>query len=222
MDRASEPQRLAKPARSRGQHPRHSTLRQPPIQGHPLNPGQRLQRPQQYAPGPAFNLAGNIHAKVAAVNRINVRKPCGTKKNRAPRRRTAMGMRSRIGRPVVRAKISLGLHNPSGQQPSSRIARQHLAQQPRRHMLRRRFEEAARQQPAKRVPHVSISRPGSHGYLCPFFHSFSSASTSSAWPSGVTLGKMCSRVWSGPITNVVRSMPQTFLPYMFFSFNTPN
>ena len=37
------------------------------------------------------------------------------------------------------------------------------------------------------------------------------ARTSSAWPSGVTFGKMCSSVWSGPITNVVRSMPHHFL-----------
>jgi hypothetical protein len=59
-------------------------------------------------------------------------------------------------------------------------------------------------------------------YLCSFFRSLISANTSSACPSGFTLGKMWISVRSGPIRKVVRSMPHTFFPYMFFSFNTPN
>ena len=59
-------------------------------------------------------------------------------------------------------------------------------------------------------------------YFCPFFHSFINPSTSSACPSGFTFSKTCSSVWSGPIKNVVRAIPHTFLPYMFFSFITPN
>ena len=47
------------------------------------------------------------------------------------------------------------------------------------------------------------------------------ARTSSAWPSGLTLLKMWAILPSGPIRNVVRSMPMTFFPYMFFSLMTP-
>src|SRR5271163_4626820 len=48
------------------------------------------------------------------------------------------------------------------------------------------------------------------------------ARTSSAWPSGFTLGEILIRCWSVPIKNVVRSMPITFFPYMFFSLRTSN
>ena len=44
----------------------------------------------------------------------------------------------------------------------------------------------------------------------------------SACPAGFTLLKRSSRsCHPSPITKVVRSMPITFLPYMFFSFHTP-
>jgi hypothetical protein len=47
------------------------------------------------------------------------------------------------------------------------------------------------------------------------------ASTSAACPSTFTFGNTRSTLPSGPITTVVRSVPITFLPYMFFSFQTP-
>src|SRR5581483_4703200 len=50
---------------------------------------------------------------------------------------------------------------------------------------------------------------------------FRYSSTSSAWPSAFTLGKMCAMRPSGPMTKVVRSIPITLLPYMFFSLITP-
>ena len=48
------------------------------------------------------------------------------------------------------------------------------------------------------------------------------ASTSSAWPSGFTFAQIWASFRSGPIRKVVRSMPRTFLPYIFLSFITPN
>src|SRR5271157_1483054 len=51
---------------------------------------------------------------------------------------------------------------------------------------------------------------------------FTCASTSSAWPSGFTFSKICTILPSGPMRKVVRAIPITFLPYMFFSFRTPN
>ena len=47
------------------------------------------------------------------------------------------------------------------------------------------------------------------------------ARTSSAWPSAFTLWKTWAILPSGPMMKVVRSMPITFLPYIFFSFMTP-
>jgi hypothetical protein len=51
--------------------------------------------------------------------------------------------------------------------------------------------------------------------------SFRYARTSSAWMLGFTFSKMCWILPSGPMMNVVRAMPITFLPYMFFSCRTP-
>ena len=58
-------------------------------------------------------------------------------------------------------------------------------------------------------------------YAAPFTALFKYASTSSAWPSGFTLWKMCLILPSGPMMNVVRTTPMTFFPYMFFSWITP-
>jgi len=208
-----------------------------PIPRHLLRSGNWFQRAQQHAASSALGLASDIRAKVSPVDCIDIRMTCGTKENGVPRRGAAMGVGGRVGRIVVRTQVGLGLHDPSGQQPECRNVRQQLAQQARGHQLRRRRKEGARQQGAPsserlllegwdgRVPQVSSAAADEtwdSPYLCAFFHSLSRASTSSAWPSGVTLGKMCSRVWSGPITNVVRSMPITFFPYIFFSFSTPN
>src|SRR5262249_12818699 len=54
-------------------------------------------------------------------------------------------------------------------------------------------------------------------YAAPLCASFSQFSTSSACPSGFTFLKMCLILPSGPMMNVVRATPITFLPYMFFS-----
>src|ERR1700686_622783 len=51
---------------------------------------------------------------------------------------------------------------------------------------------------------------------------FKYASTSSACPSAFTLLKTCLSLPSRPMAKVVRAMPFTFLPYMFFSLTTPN
>src|SRR6478672_1617477 len=58
-------------------------------------------------------------------------------------------------------------------------------------------------------------------YAAPFCASFNHSSTSSACPSGFTFSKICLILPSGPIMNVVRATPITFLPYMFFSWITP-
>jgi len=47
-----------------------------------------------------------------------------------------------------------------------------------------------------------------------------SARICSAWPSGLTFRHTCAMVPLGVMRKVVRSMPITFLPYMFFSLST--
>ena len=61
---------------------------------------------------------------------------------------------------------------------------------------------------------------GRAGQAAPLVTLFRYDSTSSEWPSGFTLWKMCLILPSGPIMKVVRTTPITFFPYMFFSLNT--
>jgi hypothetical protein len=118
----------------------------------------------------------------------------------------------------VRTEVGFDLYDASGQHLITNAVHQELPQQTRGHDLWRILKKVS----GNNVTGSTMSGGCLVLYLCDFFHSFNTASTSSACPSGVTLGKMWSSVWSGPIRKVVLSMPHTFFPYMFFSFNTPN
>jgi len=50
---------------------------------------------------------------------------------------------------------------------------------------------------------------------------YSLSRTAEAWPATFTLGKIRSTLPSEPTMTVVRTVPQTFFPYMFFSPHTP-
>src|ERR1700745_4392239 len=70
------------------------------------------------------------------------------------------------------------------------------------------------------------SNAGAHPHVAFFatlgwVHCFKYSRTSSEWPSGLTLWKTCLILPSGPMTNVVRTTPITFFPYIFFSWITP-
>ena len=54
-----------------------------------------------------------------------------------------------------------------------------------------------------------------------FTTDFKYSRTSSAWPSALTLLKICTILPSGPMMKVVRATPVTFLPYIFFCTTTP-
>src|SRR3974377_1777633 len=74
----------------------------------------------------------------------------------------------------------------------------------------------------KRVGHP-LSNGGKVTHIIHFSAAaFTYASTSSAWPCGVTGENTCSILPSGPIRKVDRTIPMTFLPYMFFSLSTSN
>src|SRR5208337_1937724 len=113
---------------------------------------------------------------------------------------------SDAGKPRDLQRVSLG------------IARQSLEHARREHDERRRLRLAPRSSLGGDIDHLRLPPAVVMGEL--LLHFFSSASTSSACPSALTLGKTCARRPWASIRNVVRSMPITFLPYMFFSLTT--
>src|ERR1700734_1275377 len=144
----------------------------------------------------------------------------------------------RVGNPVMRPEIGFHFDDPAGKDSLVGAVNEQFAQEARSNALRGSFEERAGDQSAwklrTRCIHITPLQPRESALVassdllqlpalpCVLFHSLMIASTSSAWPSGLTSGKICSSVRSGPIKNVVRAIPITFLPYMFFSFITPN
>ena len=194
------------------------------VGGHLGKAEKGLKGAQKDAPGQACGLAGDVHAEVAAVDGIDIGVSGGAEEGAVARGGAAMGVGGGVGRQMVRAKVGLGFHDAASEVlrtvPVLKAVDEQFAQQARGDPLRGMVKEGARRQAAGKTPAGEAG--GGGGYFWVLFHSFRMARTSSAWPSGVTLGKMCSSFWSGPMRKVVRSMPQTFLPYMFFSLSTPN
>ena len=85
--------------------------------------------------------------------------------------------------------IGFDLDNAPGQQPGGRRVHQQLAQQARGHLVRGSLKEGAGKQAARGLRQAVFP-----DYLWAFFHSLRISRTSSACPSGLTLGKICSRV----------------------------
>ncbi len=94
---------------------------QPTIPRHLFQPRHRLQGAQQNASCLALHFAGDVHAIVAAVNRVNIGMPSRPEEHAIPWRRAAMRVRRRIGRLVVRAQVRLDLDNPAGQISPARV-----------------------------------------------------------------------------------------------------
>jgi len=178
----------------------------------------RVKGPQEHTACQAVSLATDVHAEVHPIDGIQISVSSRPKEHKISGCRTAMGMRSRIRLIIVRSQISLDFDNPSCQHAVLVLMYEQFPEKARRHFFWGIFKKRSRKQSTRQI--LAFWQFGR--YLCDFFHSFNRVRTSSACPSGVTLGKICSSVWSGPIRNVVRSMPHTFLPYMFFSFKTPN
>ena len=74
------------------------------------------------------------------------------------------------------------------------------------------------------IPPFPRNGKGWGTHIIPLFlpAAFTHASTSSACPAGVTGENTCTILPSGPMRNVLRTIPITFLPYMFFSLRTSN
>src|SRR5262249_11038735 len=134
-------------------------------------------------------------------------------------RATCEGMGGRI----AIAEIGLHLNDPAHNLLLANFANQEFSKQIARNPPRITVIEGSRQDvdsnhasflPACKLPRF---RHGAQFHAASFRYS----STSSACPSGFTLWKTCWILPSGPMMNVVRATPITFLPYMFFSFITP-
>ena len=181
-----QPERQAQPARSRSDHPHGRILIQTSVPRHLRDTHHRLQGPKQNACPESLGLAADVRAKIPPVDRIQIRIPWWPEQHQVPRRRPAMGVRCRIWRIVMRPQVGLDLHNPPGQHFSVRAPRhQQLAQA----ALGRPFRANPQRIRAKSAaPEACFCLL--RALFVRFFHSFTSASTSSAWPSGVTFGKI--------------------------------
>ena len=238
VERPSKAERLAKPAGTGGELAccvgcRNINVREATVRCHPFQPGNRLKSAQQNAAGKPVGFASDVHTEVKAVNAVNISMPGGTEEDRVARRGSAMGVSRGIRSCVMGTEVGFSFHDAACDDTAWCLVDEKLAEEARGDEVRRGLKEATGKKAAKGpVRHGSPLPPFSPEtrgtrirfalHLCVLFHSFSRESTSSAWPSGVTLGKMWMSVRSGPMRNVVRSMPHTFLPYMFFSFITPN
>ena len=123
-------------------------------------------------PASPFRLAGNVQAEVHAVNRIDISVPGQPEQHLVARRWSAMCVRRRVRRIVVRAEIRLHLHNPAGDDSCRAAMDKQLAQQSRRNQLRAvRKERPARPAgpAAKCVPGSRIGMNSVSTY--PFCHS---------------------------------------------------
>ncbi len=127
----------------------------------------------------ASDLAGDVQAEIPAVDRVDIGMARQAEQHQIARCRAAMRVSRGIGRGLVRPEIGLHLHNPADHlRAAVPPSDQQLPQKPRSDPLRPRFKELARHQPPRHLH-----------FLCAFPSSIS-ASTCSACPSGVTLGKM--------------------------------
>ena len=134
----------AKPARARGDQARGGVPVQSPVLCHLGYSHDRFQRPEQKAPGQAFAFAADVHAEVHSVDGVDIGVPCGAEKHEVAGRGSAMGVRRRVGRIVVGAKIGLDFDNSPRKRLALRASRdQELAKKPGRYVFWRIFKEIA-------------------------------------------------------------------------------
>ena len=142
---ACEAERLAKSAWTRGELPGWGAWGKPSIQSHLRQTFDRFKRTQQNTPSPAVGLAGDIHAKVAAVDCVDIGMARGAKDDGVARCRATIGVSGRVRRVVVRAQVGLRLNDSAGQDATGWSMDEQLAEQARSHALRRLLKEGARQ-----------------------------------------------------------------------------
>jgi len=87
---------------------------------------ERFEGTQENGPGPPHGFAGDVSAEVATVDCVDVSMPCEPKRT-SLRGVGPVGMRSRVGRVVVRAEIGLDFDNPTGEDQAAGTVDKKLA-----------------------------------------------------------------------------------------------
>jgi hypothetical protein len=113
---ACEAERLAKSAGARGELPGWCAWGKPSIQSHLRQTFDRFKRADQYASGLAVGLAGDIHAKIAAIDCVDIGMARGAEDYGIARSGAMISVSGRIGRLVVRAQVGLCLNDSAGQE----------------------------------------------------------------------------------------------------------
>jgi len=145
---ACEAERLAKSAGARGELPGWCAWGKPSIQSHLRQTFDRFKRADQYASGLAVGLAGDIHAKIAAIDCVDIGMARGAKDNGVARCGAMISVSCRIGRLVVRAQVGFHFDDSACQDARGGSRDQEFAEQARSHALRRLLKKGAR----KKIP----------------------------------------------------------------------
>jgi len=140
---AREGERLAEAAGAGGKLAGRCIGRKTAVEGHLGEAGQGLQGANQYAAGGAFDLAGDIHAEITAVDGIDIGMAWGAEDDAVPRRGAAIGMSGRVGWIVVRAEVGFDFDNATSKDAGSGFVRKDFPEQARGHLLGVRFQESA-------------------------------------------------------------------------------
>ena len=122
--------------------------RQTTVCRHQVSASYGFKGPQQHASRQTLSLATDVHAKVAAVNRIHVGVARRSKEHLVPRSGSAMGMRGRVGRVVMGAEIGLDLDDSARHDAVTASVHQQLSKQAGADKLGRALKKTAWQQPA--------------------------------------------------------------------------
>jgi hypothetical protein len=150
---------LAQTTRSCGQEAWCGPRWQAAIDRHQVRAGNGFEGAQQHTAGKPFGLTANIHAKVAAVDAVDIRMSSGTKENGVPRGGTAMRVGRWVRRIIVRTKISLRLNDSACRDAGLAAVDQELSEQTRSNEVGRVLKKAAREKLAFPGLKIEISTP---------------------------------------------------------------
>ena len=130
MAKPGEAECLAEPAGTGGKQAGRRIGRKAAIDGHlaeSAGVAERFEGTQENGPGPPHGFAGDVSAEVATVDCVDVSMPCRAKEDLIARSGAPVGMRSRVGRVVVRAEIGLDFDNPTGEDQAAGTVDKKLA-----------------------------------------------------------------------------------------------
>ena len=142
---ARKPESLAQAAGAGGKLAGRGGGRQAAIHSHRLDAGQGFQRAEEDTASLPVDLATHVHAKVAAVDGVDVGVACGAEENGVPGSGAAERVGSGVGRGVVRPQVAFSLDNAAGEDAGGCAVDEKLAQKRRGDGFRPCLKEGAGQ-----------------------------------------------------------------------------